>query len=190
MVTLEQVKQLEKNCNVNLRYCEILSDEQDEDNNKRFRFLKSGNKYYYHEMHNGEVTQCFEVIIDWGTKDFTLYSFTPDGVHIYQIRSNKPSKIENIKKLEKSQITKGVTCQLNGVSIQYVDENEILINGKSITVTESNEFTYKLLKRSIKAIDRAKGLYIFLDNIAEHGKFEKYPLFSSVFTVLSEKYCA
>ena len=183
------VNALQKNCNVDIRYCNILSDERDENENKRFRILEADGKYYYHEMQHGEVINCFEVAIDWKTDNFTLYSFTPDGKHIYRIDGKKPSAVEHIYKLADDYIIEGMQCNYNGIKITYISDNEIMVNNKKIVVDADSSYTYRLLKRKIYAAGGAKGLFAFLDNIAEYGKFDRYPLFHQVYDMLFNKYC-
>lgn len=62
MIKFENFKAVEKNASVDLRYCNYIADETDEEENIRIRILRDNdNRYYYHKMQNGNVIECFEI---------------------------------------------------------------------------------------------------------------------------------
>ena len=78
-------------------------------------------------------------------------------------------------------------CTYNGLTVKYESGNSLNFNGKSIKVVSDSRYTYKLLKTRMKAQGGAKGLYSFLENIAETGKF-KVPLFHTWWNVFLKQY--
>ena len=188
MKRLKDLIGLEKSSAVEIRYCEIVSDYSDENKNIRYRILKSGERYFYHKMRDGEVVECFEVALSWKpTGDILIFAYTPDDRHVYEIDSRNPS-FRDVFKLEKEQIHGGDSCEFRGHKLEYADENKLILDGVSLFVEFCGEYVYNLMKRKIKAIDGARGLYIFLENIAEEGKANKYPLFADVWNMIADKY--
>ena len=126
------------------------------------------------------------------TVDFV---YTPDDLHIYCFSLSKDSKYISRPepwRLNKSQITSGMSCTYNDVTLTYIDHEHIDIkcNGfaKTMKVQEDNKNTYKFLKTKIKAFDGAEGLFIFFEKIAENSKVENFPLFSSCYNVIKKVY--
>ena len=77
------------------------------------------------------------------------------------------------------------------VDIRYceiVAEDAISFDGRTLPVVSDSGYTFKLLKTKIRAEDGARGLFRFLDEIAERGKFEKFPLFDGVYDTMAKKY--
>lgn len=100
MKKLEELKALEKKSSVNIAYCNIISDYTEEEENIRTRLLydRQTEKYYFHQMQNGDVIKCFEIALDWKPWDnIYLFCFTPDDLHVYEIDSRNPEKIEGKK---------------------------------------------------------------------------------------------
>lgn len=190
MMKITELNALQKNCDIDYRYCNIISEQRTDDGEKCFRILENDGKYYFQEMQHYEVVNCFEVAVDWKSDKFTLYSFTPDGKHIYRIDDRFPSRIDHIYTLNNDCISDGMQCEYNGVKITYISDDEITVNNTKIPVEYNSKYKYKLLKKKIYAIGGAKGLFAFLDNIAEYGKVEKIPLFREVYSLLQEKYCS
>lgn len=200
MVKLEILKTLEKSSNIDLRYCEIIAAKSidDESGCMTLRVVKADERYYMHIMHNGTVKQCFEIVLHWQPWENTsVFAFTPDDVHIYEfeVRGEKAlrpdeKRISNvdIKSLDLSAIKHGMKCTYNNNTITYISENEIDVNGNIVKVDACCDYSYKLMKTKIKAVDGAKGIFRFLENIAERGKFEKYPLFYQSFNQIIEMY--
>ena len=110
-----------------------------------------------------------------------VYEFTPDDFHVYFFHVNKdrnqimPIDVYNI---EKEQVVKGVSCHHNGLTVTYNDKDSLIFQTvdmcKIIKVKESDEFIFSIKKTQVNAIDGAKGLFIFLDNIAERDKFSPF----------------
>ena len=191
MIKLEQLKTLEKNSNVELCYCDYISDKQNEKENIRTRILfdKKNEKYYFHKMQNGKVIECFEIALSWKPfENCMIFAYTPDDIHIYEIDSRNPETYyHDVKKIGYNQDITGMSCTYDDITIQYVNETELKINGKSISGAPATGFVYKLLKTKIKAEDGARGLFVFLENIAETSKI-KLPLFNGVYDKIKELY--
>lgn len=195
MVKLEELRKLEKRSSVELRYCEIIADVTDEEKNERTRILKDGDRYFYHKMRCSEVVDCFEIALSWKPFDGVLvFAYTPDNRHEYNIdvrrgddgvfRICRPSVIP----ISTSVIEIGDRCEFRGHTVEIVAEDAINFDGRTLPVVSDSEYTFKLLKTKIRAKDGARGLFQFLDEIAERGRFEKFPLFDGVYDTMAEKY--
>ena len=90
--------------------------------------------------------------------------------------------------MEEKQITENMICNYDGMTVEYVNENELKFNGKSVAIVKDSAYTYSMLKTKIKAAGGAKGLFIFLENIAEEGKQTKYPFWSTVWSKMHKLY--
>lgn len=178
MVTLAELLELERESNVEIAYCDYIADYDNEKENIRTRILyddQSG-KYYYHQMQNGNVMKCFEIALSWkpfGDDRCYIFNYTPDNFHIYEVDSRQPEKVE-ILKLKSEQIQPGAECSYCGLTVKYESENSISFNGKSIEIVPDSSYVFKLLKTKIRAMDGAKELYRFLENIATNGNIGNY----------------
>lgn len=173
MKYLAELLELEKKSDVELAYCDYIADCINDEENIRTRILfdEQSGKYYYHQMQHGNVTKCFEIALSWRPfGEFYIFNFTPDDLHIYEIDSRMPEKME-IKKLEENLIQIGMKCEYDGMTVEYESENSLKFNGKSVPVEPDNNYTFKLLKTKIRAEGGARGLYRFLENIAANGNF-------------------
>lgn len=176
MKRIAELLTLEKQSDVKIAYCEIIADYMNESENLRTRILFDNytRKYYYHQMQDGKVLKCFEMALSWKPfEGIYIFVFTLDDMHVYEIDSRQPEKIE-IKKLEENQISAGMKCEYDGMTVEYETDNKLKFNGKSIEVVPDLSYVFKLLKRKIYAQDGAKGLYRFLENIAANGNFIGY----------------
>lgn len=171
MKRITELLTLEKESDVKIAYCEIIADYTNESENSRTRILfdEHTGKYYFHHVQNGKVLKCFEIALSWKPfEGIYIFCFTPDDMHVCEIGSRQPEKIE-IKKLEENQISAGMKCEYAGMAVEYESENSLKFNGKSIEVIPDSGYVFKLKKRKIYARGGAKGLYIFLENIAANG---------------------
>lgn len=189
MTRMEELINLEKNSTVEVMYCDYIADVENVAENIRTRILKSrvNGKYYYHQMQHGNVINCFEIALSWVPfENVYVFNYTPDNLHKYEIDSRNP---ENLiaKPLEEKQITENMSCTYKGMTVEYVKEDELKFNGKSVKIIKDDAYTYSMLKTKIKAAGGAKGLFIFLENIAEEGK-NKYPFWRSVWKKAHELY--
>lgn len=176
MKKLAELLELEKKSNVEIAYCDYIADYDNEKENIRTRILfdAQNGKYYYHQMQHGNVIKCFEIALSW--KPFEgvyIFNFTPDDLHIYEIDSRRPEKME-VRKLEENLINPGMSCEYDGLTVEYESENSLKFNGKSVPVTPDWDYVFKLLKTKIRAQGGAKGLYRFLENIAANGNIGNY----------------
>ena len=190
MIKFDNLLNLEKTSNIDIRYCDIISDVENEAENIRTNILQSreNGKYYFYQMQHGNIIKCFEIALSWRPfEGVYIFNYTPDNLHRYEIDSRNPGK-HNPKKLEENQIVKNMTCSYNGITVEYVNENELKFNEKPVKIENDLSFTYSLMKSKIKASGGAKGLYIFLENIAEEGKHEKYPLFRQAYDNIRKLY--
>ena len=190
MTRMEELISLEKNPTVEIMYCDYIADVENSAENIRTRILKSrvNGKYYYHQMQHGNVIKCFEIALSWVPfENVYIFNYTPDDLHKYEIDSRNPEKL-NAKALEEKQIVENMSCNYNGMIVEYVNENELKFNGKSVTIVKDSAYTYSMLKKKIKAAGGAKGLFIFLENIAEEGKQTKYPFWSTVWNKMHKLY--
>lgn len=190
MVKLEQLMTLDKSSVVDIRYCNIVSDDTDEDKNRRRRILEQDGRYYFHEMIGGEVTRCCEIAVDWKpTNGRAQFAFTPDDRHIYYLREGMKLDFE-VKRLDRKQIKPGDSCTYRGMELEILDEQHLQLNSVVVPVVEDPGYTYKLEQKRIKASWAAVGLYIFLENIAEHERAGTLPLFSGVWDKIFTYYDA
>lgn len=188
MKKLEELIGLEKKSEVEIPRCDFISDHSDAEANIRYRILKDGERYFFHKMKDGEVVECYELALSWEPfKNVYIFSYTPDDRHIYEIDS-RALNCRNIMKLTSKQIHEGDFCEYNGHKLTYVNADFICFDGKVIPVMQDSKCTYMLMKTKIKAIGGARGLYIFLENIAERGRVEKFPLFCHVWEMMARKY--
>lgn len=176
MKRISELLTLEKESDVKIAYCEIIADYMNESGNSRTRILFDNytGKYYYHQMKDGKILKCFEMALSWKPfEGIYIFCFTLDDMHVYEIDSRQPEKIE-VKKLEENQISVGMKCEYDGMTVEYETDNKLKFNGKSIEVVPDSSYVFKLLKWKIYAQDGAKGLYRFLENIAANGNFIGY----------------
>lgn len=195
MVKLEELKKLEKRASVELRYCEIVADTTDEAENERTRVLKDGDRYFYHKMRGGEIVECFELALSWKPFDGVLvFAYTPDDRHEYQIdvRRGDGSVFRigspDVVPLGSDVVELGDRCEYGGHTVEIVTEDAIKFDGRTLPVVSDSEYTYKLQNRQIRAQGGARGLFRFLDGIAEEGKLRRLPLFHQVYETMAKKY--
>lgn len=188
MIKFENLKRLEKNASVDLRYCNIIADETDEEENIRIRILRDNdNRYYYHKMQNGNVIECFEIAFSRETFcGVKIFTFTFDNLHEYEIDTRNLFKFES-KKINLERIIPGLKCDFRGSTIEYIAEDAIKINGNIVKVEVNPEYVYKCLKTKIKARDGAKGLYAFIDKEAETEKLT-YSVFEDCILNIIKQY--
>ena len=74
------------------------------------------------------------------------------------------------------------------MTAEFVHDGKIRLNGKDIPVQTDPNYTYSLLKKKIKAIGGARGLFIFLDQIAEEATTGTLPLFEAVWKKIADQY--
>lgn len=190
MVKLEQLMTLDKSSVVDIRYCNIVSDDTDEDKNRRRRILEQDGRYYFHEMIGGEATRCCEIAIDWKPANGrTQFAFTPDDRHIYYLREGMKLDFE-VKRLDRKQIKPGDSCTYRGMELELLGDGLLSLNHTVVYVEEDSGYTYKLEHARIKASGAAVGLYIFLENIAEHERAGTLPLFSGAWDKIFTYYDA
>ena len=147
-------------------------------------------RYYLRELTDGEITAFFEVAVDWKINaQKTQFAFTPDDRHIYYFRTGQKIRY-SVRCLDYNQVEAGDTCTYNGMTAEFVHDGKIRINGKDIPVQTDPNYTYSLLKKKIKAIGGARGLFIFLDRIAEEAKTGTLPLFEAVWKKIADYYGA
>lgn len=190
---------LEKSSSVNFRYCEIIAmrEKETDDGAETVRILRDGERYFYHEMKNGDFVQCFEIALSWEPfENVKVFAFTPDNLHVWQFETRKRdnSRVADVSsfevmKLDENLIVEGMACKCLGVCACFESDCMISINGKSVKVKPCYDFVYCLQKSQIKAIGGAAGLYRFLENIAENSRVCGYATLQNVFTVMKEKYC-
>ena len=192
MYKLSDLLNLEKNCNIHLAMVEFLIDEINEEKNTRRRIVKdSDGRYFYHSMKDGEVTDCFEIFLHWHPIcNRMIFAYTPDGRHPYEIEANLVSNRMFFREraIPMDDLIAGDKAEYNGNTVEFVDDETIKINGKIVSVERDTQYTYKLLKSKIRANNGARGLFHFLDGIAEEGKFTAFPFFSSAFDAIAEMY--
>lgn len=199
MKKLCELVTLEKHSDIDLCYCNIIAktDFDDETGVKTVRILEDGGRYFYHEMKNGKNIRCFEVALSWKPfENVMVFAFTPDNIHVYEFDTRKESGervgrfcgFESMK-IDESLIVPGMSCECSGVSVSIISDSQISANGKIIKVKPDSDFVYSLQKTQIKAIGGARGLFRFLENIAENSRVCGYDTFQNVFTALKEKYC-
>jgi hypothetical protein len=194
MKTLDELKTLEKSATVDLHYCEYIADEQLslESGEWRRRVVKQEGRYFYHEMHNGVITNCFEMALDWepfGT--MKVFAYTLDDKHVLSLTERNGKRIGKVEvcKLNPDQVADGDACVLDGVTVGY-KQNGLVINGRFVKVDNKSKYAYQLLKTKINAIGGAKELYIWLENIAESAIYDSTALFQYMFRALSNQYAA
>lgn len=192
MYKLSDLLNLEKSCNIHLTMVEFLVDEIDEEKNTRQRIVKdSDGRYFYHSMKDGEVTDCFEIYPHWKPVcNRIMFVYTPDGRHPREIEANLVSNrlFFRERAIPMEELIAGDKAEYNGNTVEFVDDETVRFNGNAVQVVVDHEYTYKLLKNKIRAIDGARGLFHFLDGIAEEGKFMAVPFFSTAFDAIAEMY--
>lgn len=189
MKKLEELIPLEKQSTVDLHYCNILFDEQDEIENTRARIVEQDGRLFYHEMQDGETVRCFEVAESWRPfPDVVVYCYTPDDKHIHEIDSRFLFAHDALR-MDEDLVEAGMTCRYKGHVAEFMDDEHISMDGAALPCIErSSEFVYKLMKRKILAMDGARGLYCFLDQIAERSNMGELPVLSGAWDALLEKY--
>lgn len=190
MKKLEELTGLEKQSVIDLRYCNIIADKSDATENIRTRIVEQGGRYFFHQMQDGEVTACFEIAESWKPwGGVTVFAYTPDDLHIYEVDTYNPS-VHNVRQLDSALVKPGMSCSYGGRTVELLDLSHICMNGVSIQVESNSDYVFKLMKSKIKANGGARGLYCFLDQIAERSKVEKFPLFCDTWNKIFEKYVA
>lgn len=203
MVELSDLLALEKKSEKDIYdvlYCDKIIAERsviEETGCRTVRILRDKGRYFWHEMHKGEFVKCFEVLLHWQPfgKTVNVFAFTPDDLHIYEFdtRKNKDARVDGIslvtaKRLYLSQIFPGMSCSVDDVKIVFEDENHISVNSKPVKVVKDNAYIFKLQKTQIKANDGARGLFRYLENIAENKKLNGYEVFEDTFQKLYKYY--
>ena len=188
MLKLSDLVWLHKLANVDVRYSNIICDDVDDEKNRRRRVLEQDGRYYLHEMIDGKVTACFEVGVDWKIKPGKFqFAFTPDDRHVYYFIQGE--RIEYyVRKLDIEQICVGDRCSYNGMTIEFCGDEKLLMNNTLVAVEHHPDFTYRLQRKKIQAINAAKGLFIFLEHIAEEAKAGTFPLFSGAWDKIFDYY--
>ena len=188
MKKLEDLIPLEKKSVVDFRFCEIVSDYDDVKKNIRFQIMKRDDRYFFQKMKDGDVVECYELALSFtafGGK-ILIFAYTPDDKHVYQIDSRFP-QIREVLQLKSNQIHEGDSCSYDGHTLVYVDRDTVMMDGIKIQVTDDSEYVYKIqARRKLRAKDGARGLYIFMEHIAEEAKFTR-PLFSVAWGKICEK---
>ena len=176
---------LEKASSVEIRYCEIIADK--EDGERRCRILKNGERYFYHEMRNGEVFRCFEMAESWRpfAGKFIVFAYTPDDRHVYEIESRNPTLYPSIHKLDRPMI--GDSAVFQGHTLELAD-GAIIMDGKKIPVEQDHTYAWKLMKTKIRAIGGAEELFSEMELMAEEAKNGIFPLFEQLWKIIAEKY--
>lgn len=181
MRKVEELKALQKNVSVDLAECVTIAEKTVD--GETTRIVAQGGRYFV--LKNG---QCFEVAESWRPfADTRIFAYTPDDLHVYEIDSRAPS-IVDVKKLDERLIQPGMQCAFHGSVLEFVDDSTLRMDGVNIHVVPCNEYVYKLMSRKIRAIGGARGLYCFLDKIAEEGKNKKYPLFDGAWDKIRDEY--
>lgn len=179
MIKFEALEKLEKNIDEKkaadlLRYGNYMVDIQREENNSRHRILSCDDKLYYHEMKDGEVVSCFEVVEEWKPfQNVVIWSYTPDNIHRVWI-DNRHIWTHEAKSAEYNKLFFGFCFEYKKHTIFLVDDNTIEVDGNMIKVTPDSEYTYKFLKKSILASGGAKQLFQFMEHIAFAWNNEQY----------------
>lgn len=102
-----------------------------------------------------------------------------------------------IEELEPEQLKAGMRCTYNGVTMEYIDHENVHIEkdygdhtvSRTMKVKEKDDFVYDFkLKKSIGSTKGADSLFAFFDQIAQESRYEKYPLFSSAYKQLENQY--
>lgn len=171
MVKLKDLIPLQKNVSIDLDNCTILQHEKDTDKNIARYVLEKDGRYYYREDNGTQTNFCHEIIVDWVPfPSYTVYAYTPDDLHIYQIESGRASLVFSYLPLDLKCITPGMRCSYDGHTLEYVDSSHLKFDGRILPVENSTEYTYQILKTKLRGIDGAKGIFRFFENIAEEGK--------------------
>ena len=153
------------------------------------RIVSYESRFFYHQTKNNKVIQCFEIALDFEPfDDVKLFSYTPDDLHRYRVDSRFP-EIPTVLRLEENRINPGMSCSYHGNEFQYMGDGCLLLNGVALPpVVPDVEFGFKLTKNKILAIGGAKGLFAFLDQIAEQAKHDPHPLFCTCLEALVKRY--
>lgn len=186
MLKLSDLIQLEKKADIDIGKAHW----QDTDvNGDQVRtVVEIDGRYYLREITGGARTACFEVGVDWKiSPQKTQFAFTPDDRHIYYFRTGEKIRY-SVRCLDYDQVETGDTCTYNGMTAEFVHDGKIRLNGKDIPVQTDPHYTYNLQKKKIKAIGGARGLFIFLDRIAEEAAAGTLPLFEVVWKKIADKY--
>lgn len=192
MYKLSDLRNLEKNCNIHLAMVEFVVDEINEKENTRRRILRDHDgRYFFHSMKDGEVIECFEILLIWKPFDDKLFfAYTPDGKHPYEICVNTRTNLMFFERraMPMELIQAGDKATYRGNTVEFINDASVKVNGNIVPVVECNEYVYSLRKNKINAIKGARGLFHFLDRIAEEGKFITYPILSRAFDIIADKY--
>lgn len=190
MVELEKLKTLEKNPLLDLQECRIIQQDTT-DNGHTLYVLEKDGRYFYREEHNDKLLFCNEMVVDWLPFGgmYTVYAFTPDDLHVYQVETGRERLGHfTIQKLNPALIQPGMKCSYYGNTLEYIDENHLSFDGHIVRVDPDPEFTYKALETKIRATDGAKGLFRFLEQVAEEGKYCRCPFWCTAWWKFFEKY--
>jgi len=192
MYKLSDLRNLEKNCNIHLAMVDFVVDEINEKENTRRRILRDHNgRYFFHSMKDGEVIECFEIMLYWKPISGDLiFAYTPDGRHPYEIDANPKTNLMFFERraMPMELIQAGDKAVYRGNTVEFINDTSVKVNGNIVPVAECNEYVYSLRKNKINAINGARGLFHFLDGIAEEGKFITYPILSGAFDIIADKY--
>lgn len=186
MVKLSDLIQLEKKVDIDIGKAHW--QDTDVELGRIRTVVELDGRYYLRELTDGEITAFFEVAVDWRINaQKTQFAFTPDDRHIYYFCTGQKIRY-SVRCLDYDQVKPGDTCTYNGMTAEFVHDGKIRLNGKDIPVQTDPNYTYSLLKKKIKAIGGARGLFIFLDRIAEEATTGTLPLFEAVWKKIADHY--
>ena len=190
MDNLEKLKTWEKNPVLDLSECRIIQQDIIDSGHTKYVLEKDG-RFFYREEHDSDVLFCYEMSVDWqpfGGK-YTVYAFTPDDLHVYQVETGRQNIGRfNILQLGLEQIKPGMKCSYHGNTLEYINESHLSFDGNIVRVEADPEFTYRALKTKILAAHGAKGMYQFMEQVAEESKFCPVPFWCTVWWKFFEKY--
>lgn len=181
--------QLEKHTELDLSKCTIIQQDTSEPGNTKYILERNG-RYFYREETAGSVIRCCEIAVDWKPfGKYTVFAFTPDDLHVYQLEAGR-ERIGNftILQIDPDLIRPGMHCTYHGNKLEYIDNNHVSFDGSPVLVENDAEFTYKALARKIKAMGGAKGLYRFLEQVAEESKHKDCPFWCTAWWQFFERY--
>lgn len=173
---LTELSELDKTARIDITNCRILG--HNDIHGTPTTLLECDGRYFL-----AADNSCREVIKDEIFSNYMREEFvyTPDDLHLYHFSyDNQQHRIYpvDVYNLELEQIVKGMSCRHNGLNVTYNNDTSLIFATndmtKTVKVKPDDEYVFSIQKTQILAANGAKGLYIFLDNIAERDNFSQF----------------
>lgn len=187
---LSDLSSLEKETSVGIHECNILAQRTSQGEIISTVGEKDGRFFLFGENERREIA------LEWDISEHKKrFYYTHDDLHIVSIDIDTETKQimpAEVQQMDTELLQPGMKCEYNGLAVTYMGEKSLLFETenlrKEIKIASSDEFIMQVKKTQINAINGSKGLFCFLEQVAEQKKIEpSNVIFGSCFSGLKEK---